>query len=173
VLGICHAASNLTPSWIYWIYWTLALTFTQFTISQILPSAVSQLLLLLPFTPANVRLQLTVYSSQSHIATDGLSVSKASCRASPWGSWPNIITVWQLRSYFCEAPSLTRGRACPLYMLLALASRFFSGPSPLGLDTIFYCLRFETSLFVPSQGHGGGIRPRLHTGSLLNSVRCS
>jgi hypothetical protein len=30
---------------------------------------------------------------------------------------------------------------------------------------IFYCLRFETSLFVTSydsQGHGGGIRPRLH-----------
>jgi hypothetical protein len=32
---------------------------------------------------------------------------------------------------------------------------------------IFYCLRFETSLFVASydsQGHGGGTRPRLHTG---------
>jgi hypothetical protein len=39
--------------------------------------------------------------------------------------------------------------------------------SPLVLATIFYCLRFETSLFVASydsQGHGGGIRPRLHTG---------
>jgi hypothetical protein len=38
------------------------------------------------------------------------------------------------------------------------------GPSPFGLVTIFYCLRFETSLFVASydsQGHGGGIRPRL------------
>jgi hypothetical protein len=37
----------------------------------------------------------------------------------------------------------------------------------LGLVTIFYCLIFETSLFVASyesQGHGGGIRPRLHTG---------
>jgi hypothetical protein len=37
----------------------------------------------------------------------------------------------------------------------------------LGLETIFYCLRFETSFFVASydsQGHGGGIRPRLHTG---------
>jgi hypothetical protein len=37
----------------------------------------------------------------------------------------------------------------------------------LGLETIFYCLRFETSLFVDSyysHGHGGGIRPRLHTG---------
>jgi hypothetical protein len=49
-----------------------------------------------------------------------------------------------------------------------LPAQFFSGPSPLGLVTIFYCLRFETSLFVASydsQGHGEGIRPRLHTGS--------
>jgi hypothetical protein len=39
----------------------------------------------------------------------------------------------------------------------------FSGPSPLELATIFYCLRFETSLFVASydsQGHGGGISTR-------------
>jgi hypothetical protein len=38
----------------------------------------------------------------------------------------------------------------------------------LGLETIFYCLTFETSLFVASydsQGHGGGIRPSLHTRS--------
>jgi hypothetical protein len=41
----------------------------------------------------------------------------------------------------------------------------------LGLETIFYCLRFETSLFVASydsQGHGGGILPSLHTGIQLN-----
>jgi hypothetical protein len=33
--------------------------------------------------------------------------------------------------------------------------------------TIFYCLRFETSIFVAfydSQGHDGGIGPRFHTG---------
>jgi hypothetical protein len=45
-----------------------------------------------------------------------------------------------------------------------LPAQSFSGPSLLGLATIFYCLRFETSLFVASydsQGHGGGIRPRL------------
>jgi hypothetical protein len=44
----------------------------------------------------------------------------------------------------------------------------FSGPSPVELATIFYCLRFETSIFVTSydsQGYGGGIRPRLHTGT--------
>jgi hypothetical protein len=47
-----------------------------------------------------------------------------------------------------------------------LPAQSFSGPSPLGVAAIFYCLRFETSIFVASydsQGHGGGIRPRLHT----------
>jgi hypothetical protein len=46
----------------------------------------------------------------------------------------------------------------------------FSGPSPVGLMTIFYCLRFETSLFVASydsQCYGGGIQPCLHTGVYL------
>jgi hypothetical protein len=44
----------------------------------------------------------------------------------------------------------------------------------MGLANIFYCLRFETSFFTvsyDSQGYGGGIRPRLHTGdSLLSAV---
>jgi hypothetical protein len=56
------------------------------------------------------------------------------------------------------------------YMLLASPAQSFSGRSPLGLSTIFYCLSFETSLFVASydsQGHGGGIRPRLHRGQFV------
>jgi hypothetical protein len=57
-----------------------------------------------------------------------------------------------------------------------LPAQSFLGPSPLGLATIFYCLRFETSLFVASydsQGHGGGIWPRLHMGSWsTNFVLC-
>jgi hypothetical protein len=39
-------------------------------------------------------------------------------------------------------------------------------PRQRSLVTIFYCLRFETSFFVASydsQGHGGGIRPRLNS----------
>jgi hypothetical protein len=45
------------------------------------------------------------------------SVSKSWCRV------PEIfITLWQLRSCFCGAPSLTRGWICLLYMLLDLAS---------------------------------------------------
>jgi hypothetical protein len=51
-----------------------------------------------------------------------------------------------------------------------LPAQLFSGTSPLGLATVFYCIRFETSLFVASydsHGHGGGIRPCLHTGAQL------
>jgi hypothetical protein len=83
----------------------------------------------------------------------------------PSGAYDQIfITVRQLRVCWCGALSLTRGWVCRLQLLPAQS---FSGPSPLGLATIFYCLRFETSFFVASydsQGHGGGIRPRLHTG---------
>jgi hypothetical protein len=48
----------------------------------------------------------------------------------------------------------------------------FSGPRPVELATIFYSLKFETSLFVASydsQGYGGGIRPRLQMGFTSNS----
>jgi hypothetical protein len=47
----------------------------------------------------------------------------------------------------------------------------FSGPSPIGLVAISYCLRFETSLFVASydsQGHGGGIQSRLTHGEAFH-----
>jgi hypothetical protein len=42
-----------------------------------------------------------------------------------------------------------------------LPAQSFSGPNPMRLATIFYCLRFDPSHFVASydsQGHGGGIR---------------
>jgi hypothetical protein len=44
----------------------------------------------------------------------------------------SLLHVWQLRSCSCGAPSLTRGRVCPLYMLLALASAVFLGSESLG-----------------------------------------
>jgi hypothetical protein len=63
------------------------------------------------------------------------------------------------------------GRVCCLQLLLTLASAVILGSKSRGLVTIFYCLRFETSIFVASydsQGYGGGIRTRLHTGELLS-----
>jgi hypothetical protein len=44
----------------------------------------------------------------------------------------SLLHVWQLRSCSCGAPSLTRGRVCPLYMLLALDSEVFLGSESLG-----------------------------------------
>jgi hypothetical protein len=88
----------------------------------------------------------------------------------PSGAYDKIfITVRHLRICWCGVPSLTRGRVCRLQLLVVLASAVILGPSPVGLVTIFYSRRFDTSLFVAtydSEGYGGGIRPCLHTGSL-------
>jgi hypothetical protein len=70
--------------------------------------------------------------SQSHIATDGQSVSKSWCRA-PSGDHDQIfITVERYVFVFCWAPSLTRGCVCLVYKLLALASAVFLGSEILG-----------------------------------------
>jgi hypothetical protein len=51
----------------------------------------------------------------------------------PFGAYDQIlILVWQLRSCSCRAPSLTRGRICLLYVLLALASAVFLRSESLG-----------------------------------------
>jgi hypothetical protein len=65
-------------------------------------------------------------SSQSHIATDGQSVSKSWCRA-PFGAYDQIFsTVWQLRyCFFCGAPSRQRGRVCLLSESLPALVFFF------------------------------------------------
>jgi hypothetical protein len=94
--------------------------------------------------------------SQCHIVTDGRSVSKSWC----YCLTVTVLILWGVLSdegtgVFCKCcwPS---------------PAKSFSDPCPLGLATVFYCISFETSLFVASydsQGHGGGtcIGPRLHT----------
>jgi hypothetical protein len=82
-------------------------------------------------------------SNQSHIATDNQAVSNSRCRA-PSGAHDQIfITVWQLYSCFYGAPSLRKARV--FYICCwHLPAQSFSGSSPLGLATIFYCLRFDS-----------------------------
>jgi hypothetical protein len=88
-----------------------------------------------------------VPKSQSHIATDGMWVSKSWCRA-PSGAHDQIlITVWQLRSCFCGAPSLTRGLVRLLYMLLALASTVFLGSESLETRDLILLSQFWDFLF--------------------------
>jgi hypothetical protein len=115
--------------------------------------------------------------NQSHIVTDGQSVSqsvsKSWLRASYGADDQIFITVWQLWSCFVERPLWRENESVFCICCWSLPAQSFSDPSPLGLATIFYCLRFEISLFVASydsQGHGGGIGPRLHTSMSAGST---
>jgi hypothetical protein len=63
-----------------------------------------------------------------------------------------------------------RTQVCLLYMLLAFASTVFLGYESLGTRDHILLSQIRDFHFVTSydsQGHGGGIRPRLHTGYSL------
>jgi hypothetical protein len=103
--------------------------------------------------------------SQIHIATDGQSVSKSLTRYLLL--FDSYSLVFEGRHFWREDESVFCICCWPS------PAQSFSSPSALGLATTFYCLRFETSLFVTSydsQGHSGGIRPRLHTG--ITCIKC-
>jgi hypothetical protein len=105
--------------------------------------------------------------SQSHIVTDDQSVSL--------GVEPNqgLMTRYLLlfHSYvlvIIRHPLWEEDGSVSCICCWSLPAQSFSGLSPLGLTTIVYCLRCETSFFVASydsQGHGGVIWPHLHTGN--------
>jgi hypothetical protein len=113
--------------------------------------------------------------SESHVTTNGQSASLSWCQAPIWDLQSDL---YYLQTVACLLMwgALSDERVCRLQLLLASPAQSFSGPSPVGLVTIFYCLRFETLLFVvsyDSQGYGGGIRPSLHKSifSLPNEVK--
>jgi hypothetical protein len=68
----------------------------------------------------------------------------------PFGAYGQIILFRQLRVCLCRALSLTRERVCVYNCCWLSPAQSFSGPSPVELVTVFYSLRFETSLFVAS-----------------------
>jgi hypothetical protein len=64
--------------------------------------------------------------SQSHVTTDGQSVSMSWCRG-PSGSRDQMfITVWRLLLCLCWTPSLTRGRFCRLSARVCIFKSFVS-----------------------------------------------
>jgi hypothetical protein len=60
--------------------------------------------------------------SESYVTTDSQSASLSWNKAPIWGLRPDINYCLTITVLFCGALSLTRGRVCLLYMLLALAS---------------------------------------------------
>jgi hypothetical protein len=79
-----------------------------------------------------------------------------------------FITVWELRSCFWVAPSLTRGRVCLLYMLLVLASANFLGSESLGTHDYILLSQiwgFPFRRLLRLARSWWKIRFRLHTGS--------
>jgi hypothetical protein len=92
--------------------------------------------------------------SESYITTEGQSASPSWKKAPVWGLRSDFYYC-QLWVCWCGALSLTRGRVCRLQLLLVSPAQSLSGPSPVGLVTIFYCLRLETSLFFASYDSQG------------------
>jgi hypothetical protein len=63
------------------------------------------------------------------------------------------------------------GRVCRLQLLLALASAVILGSESRGTFDHILLSQIRDFFFIvsyDSQGHGGGIRPRLHTGGILD-----
>jgi hypothetical protein len=70
--------------------------------------------------------------SESYVTTNGQSAS-LSWNKHPSGAYDQIfIIVWQLRVCWFGALSLTRGRACRLQLLLALAGAVMFGSESRG-----------------------------------------
>jgi hypothetical protein len=106
--------------------------------------------------------------------TDGQSVSKSWYRAHLGLMTRYLFLFDSYGLVFCGAPSVTRGWVCLLYMLLALASAVFLWSEYLGTrDNILLSQVWDFSFVASydSQGHGGSIRPRLHTGMNLINLR--
>jgi hypothetical protein len=106
--------------------------------------------------------------SQSHVTTDGQSASLSWNKAPIWDLRPDFFYCQTVAGLLMWGALSGREDGSVVYNCSwPLPVQTFSGPTPMGLVNIIYCLRFETSLFVASydsQGYGGRIRPRLHTG---------
>jgi hypothetical protein len=119
---------------------------------------------------------VTTTESESYITTDGQPASLSWNKAPIWGLRPDLYFSESCGFVDLERPLWREAGSVVYNSCWPSPAKSFSGPSPVGLVAIFYCFRFETFLFVAScdsQGHGGGIRPRLHTGPLqLNPRFC-
>jgi hypothetical protein len=104
--------------------------------------------------------------SQSYVRTDGQSASLSCNKAPIWGLRPYL--------YYCQTVAGLFVWGALSDERTVLSFTFADNPRQHSHFRVrfrgtrdLYCLRFETSLSVASydsQGYGGGIRSRLHTG---------
>jgi hypothetical protein len=113
-------------------------------------------LILSPFTSAE---------SESNITTECQSASLSWNKAPVRGLRPDVCYYQDGCGFVDVGRSLWRENGSVVYKCFSASpAQSCSDLSDLEVVTIFYCLRFDTSLFVASydsQGYGGGIRTRL------------
>jgi hypothetical protein len=69
----------------------------------------------------------------------------------PSGAYDQIFRLSESCVFVDTGRSIWRADGSVVYNCFwPSPAQLFSGPSPVGLVTIFYCLRFETSHFVAS-----------------------
>jgi hypothetical protein len=107
--------------------------------------------------------------SQSYFTADSLPPISSSWQQAPWDSRLVILFVnWTLVVIVFMSHPLWREDGSVVYSCCwSSPAQSFSGPSPAGLMTTFYCLRFETPptwrarspyLYPPGKGWPGNER---------------
>jgi hypothetical protein len=131
---LSHVRCSVTNNCGFWIWWSypLAVSITAHTQSW------------LP------RLLLILLESESYITTDGQWASPSWDKAPIWGLRAVLLVsnscgFVDMRCFLWREGEFVVYNCC-----WTSPAQSFSSPSPLGLGTVFYCLRFETSLFVAS-----------------------
>jgi hypothetical protein len=99
-----------------------------------------------PDFSSDFRLRLTGSNqSQSHVTTNSQLASLSRCQTSIWGPRPHFYYCQRVASLLVwDAPSDKKTGLLFTIAAAPLPAQPFLGLRPMGLMTIFYCLRFET-----------------------------